>query len=320
MRKGHLMKKTFRKIIVVTMALAIAVSILVIPANAAGGSIAWGAATVDASSLNIRKGPGTDYDRVGIVAGGTILVILEKTNSDWYKVNYSGTVGYASTEYLTEVLKAENFKAIGTVNGDDVRMRKGHSTDTDVITTYDTGDKVNIIGINEGWYKVTGNDGTGYIRSDFVDVTGGVARTIDTKSTSSNVDTNANSESASLGQQIANYALQYVGYRYVYGEESPSKGFDCSGLMYYVYGHFGYKLQRTAHDMCMNNGKPVSKSELQPGDLIFFSSNGSHVGHVGMYIGGGQFVHASTSKTGVIISDLGSSYYTRVYYAARRIV
>ena len=311
------MKKSFRKIIVTVMALAIAASLIVIPAHAEGGSIAWGAATVDASSLNIRKGPGTDYDRVGIVAGGTIVVVLEQTNAKWYKVNYAGIVGYVSTEYLTEILRAENFKATGTVNGSDVRMRKSHSTDTDVITTFNKGDKVNIIGINEGWYKITNDAGTGYIRSDFVDVTGGgPSRTANTKSNTSS----GNSESASLGQQIANYALQYVGYRYVYGEESPSKGFDCSGLMYYVYGQFGYKLQRTAHDMCMNNGKPVSKSELQPGDLVFFSSNGSHVGHVGMYIGGGQFVHASTSKTGVIISDLDSSYYTRVYYAARRIV
>ena len=64
----------------------------------------------------------------------------------------------------------------------------------------------------------------------------------------------------------------------------------------------------------------VSKSELQPGDLVFFSSNGSSVTHVGIYIGNGQFVHASTSKTGVIISNLSSAYYLRVWFGAKRIL
>lgn len=300
---------TLKRSILLTLVLSLTLSLCVFSASAEGGSIAWGAATVDATSLNIRSEPDINSDRVSVVAGGTIIVILERTNDEWYKVNYAGKIGYVSTEYLTEILRAENFKATGTVNGSDVRMRKGHSTDTDVICTYDKGREVHIIGINEGWYKVKEDEGTGYIRSDFVDITGeGPTYASDT------------SNSDSLGQKIVNYALQFVGYRYVYGEESPEKGFDCSGLMYYVYGQFGYKLQRTAHDQCMKNGTPVAKSDLQKGDLIFFSSNGSHVGHVGMYIGNGQFVHASTSKTGVIISDLNSSYYTRVYYAARRII
>ncbi len=306
--KGRIMK-ALKKLVIVTLVLAMGMSICSFAASAEGGSIAWGAATVDASSLNIRSGPGQDYSRVGIIAGGTIVVILEQTNDEWFKINYAGTIGYVSVEYLTEILKAENFKATGTVNGTDVRMRKGPSTDEKVITTYNTGDEVHIIGINNGWYKVAEDAGTGYIRSDFVDVTGG-GPTYTTDS----------SEKLSLGQQIANYALQFVGYRYVYGEESPERGFDCSGLMYYVYGQFGYKLQRTAHDQCMNNGVPVSKDDLQPGDLLFFSSNGYHVSHVGMYIGHGQFVHASTSKTGVIISEIDSSYYTRNFYAARRII
>ena len=310
MKGLKLSMKTLKKVVIAVLVLAISLSLCAFGVSAEGGIVAWGAATVDASALNIRKGPGTGYDRVGIVAGGTIVVVLEKTNAQWYKINYSGTVGYVSVDYLTEILKAENFKATGVINGSGVRMRKGPSTGESIITSYDEGKEVHIIGINNGWYKVAEAEGTGYIRSDYVNITGG-GPTYSTEKA-------ANS---TLGQQIANFALQYVGYNYVYGEESPSRGFDCSGLMYYVYGQFGYKLERRASMQYKYNGRHVSKSELQQGDLIFFSSNGgASVTHVGMYIGNGQFVHASTSKTGVIISDLNSSYYTRCYYGANRII
>lgn len=301
--------KAFKKFVIAALVLSLSLTFFVCGASADETEMAWGAATVDASSLNIRSGPGTEYDRVTVVSGGTIVVVMEQTNDQWYKVNYNGTEGYASTEYLTEILRAENFKATGTITGDGVRMRKGHSTSDEVITSYDTGKTVAIIGINEGWYKVAEAEGTGYIRSDYVKLTGGAPSY-----------TSDPAESSDLGTQIANYALQFVGYSYVYGEESPSRGFDCSGLTYYVYSQFGYKLERRASMQYKYNGRSISKSELQKGDLVFFSSSGTGVTHVGIYIGNGQFVHASTSKTGVIISDLGSSYYTRVYWGAKRII
>ncbi len=291
-----------KKIISIVLIFTMCASFFVFGASAA--ELAYGAATVNTSSLNIRSGPDTSYDRVRVVSKGTILVILETTSEEWYKVNYKGTVGYVSTEYLTDVLTAENFDAKGTVSGTSVRMRESYTVDSSVLATYDTGKELDVIGINSGWYKVVDGDLTGYIRSDLMDITGG--GTLTTVS--------------SLGQDIANFALNYVGYRYVYGNESPADGFDCSGLVYYVYGQYGYKLSRTASNQYANNGVSVDKSSLQAGDLVFFSSNGSSVTHVGIYIGGGQFVHASTSTTGVIISDLNSEYYTNVWYGAKRII
>ena len=84
--------------------------------------------------------------------------------------------------------------------------------------------------------------------------------------------------------------------------------------------HFGYTINRTASTQ-MDNGTSVSRSELQPGDLVFFNNGSSskRATHVGIYIGGGQFVHASTSTTGVIVSDMNSSYYTSTYVGARRL-
>ena len=302
--------KNLKKSIVVVLILSIFVSVFAMGAYAA--DLAYGAATVAATSLNIRSGSGTDYDRVTVVSRGTILVILEKTSSEWYKVNYNGAVGYVSSEYLTNELTAENFNATGTITASDVRMRSQPHTDSGVLGLYQNGTQVAVIGINNGWYKVQYSGLTGYIRSDLMEITGAPA--------AGSAVSDSSSGDSSLGQQIANLALQYLGYSYVYGAESPSCGFDCSGLVYYVYGQFGYSMERRASMQYAYNGYSVSKDSLQQGDLVFFSSDGVGVTHVGIYIGDGQFIHASTSNTGVIISSLGSSYYTRVWWGAKRVV
>lgn len=121
------------------------------------------------------------------------------------------------------------------------------------------------------------------------------------------------------GSEIAQFAQQYVGYPYVYGGSSPS-GFDCSGFVTYVCKHFGYSVNRTASAQ-MDNGTAVSKSQLQPGDLVFFNNGNSskRATHVGIYIGGNQFVHASTPTVGVIVSDMDSAYYGTGFVGARRL-
>lgn len=122
------------------------------------------------------------------------------------------------------------------------------------------------------------------------------------------------------GQDVANFALQYKGYPYVYGAKGPNS-FDCSGLVQYVYAHFGYTVSAPASSQAYQ-GVAVAKSDLVPGDLVFFENNSNQAGadHVGIYIGGGQFVHAANSNSGVIISSLSESYYTNCYSCARRII
>lgn len=119
---------------------------------------------------------------------------------------------------------------------------------------------------------------------------------------------------------LVSYALGYIGTRYVYGGTTPN-GFDCSGFAQYVYRQFGYSLNRVADDQ-YDNGVPVSSDSLMPGDLVFFSTNGTQSGiyHVGIYIGDHQFVHAANSKRGVVISYLDSGYYAHYYIGARRIL
>ena len=109
------------------------------------------------------------------------------------------------------------------------------------------------------------------------------------------------SSDSSLGQEIANYAVQFVGNPYVYGGTSLTNGADCSGFTQSVMANFGIYLARTAADQSYG-GTSVSISDIQPGDLLFYSDGGG-ISHVAMYIGGGQIVHAATESQGIIISN-----------------
>ena len=107
---------------------------------------------------------------------------------------------------------------------------------------------------------------------------------------------------SSTGEQIVAYALQFVGNPYVWGGTSLTDGADCSGFTQSVFAAFGIYLPRTAEEQAYGGGTPVDLGSLQPGDLIFYS-DGGYIGHVSIYIGNGQVVHASSPSTGIIVSD-----------------
>lgn len=299
----------------VTLVLVIAAlcAFFAFSAAADDGELSYGAATVNATSLNLRSGPSTDYERITLIMKNQRLVILDKGDGKWYHVNYEGKVGYVDADYLKDVNTVENFNASGEITATSVRLREKPNTDANVLASLDSGNKVSVIGINEGWYKVKVSGKTGYVRSDLMKITGESTEVITEYIPADQ------SEGSELGRKIVKLALQFEGYDYVYGEESPEKGFDCSGLVWYCFKQYGYDLERRASLQYKNNGTTVSKSNLQPGDLVFFSSNHTSVTHVGIYIGDDQFIHASTSNTGVIISNLTSSYYTQNWWGAKRI-
>ena len=122
-----------------------------------------------------------------------------------------------------------------------------------------------------------------------------------TESTPETQATESTSSDSSLGQQIADYAVQFVGNPYVYGGSSLTNGTDCSGFTMSVMANFGIGLARTAADQAYG-GTSISVSDIQPGDLLFYS-DGSGISHVALYIGGGQIVHAATESQGIIISN-----------------
>ena len=124
-----------------------------------------------------------------------------------------------------------------------------------------------------------------------------------------------------LREEVVEFALNYVGCRYVRGGQGPNK-FDCSGFVYYVYKNFGYSLKPGARNQWDLLGGRISKSDLLPGDLVFFSRNGKASGifHVGIYIGDGQFVHAANSRKGLIVTDMDHDWYARRYLGAKRAI
>ena len=117
-----------------------------------------------------------------------------------------------------------------------------------------------------------------------------------------------------LGQEIADYALEFLGCEYRYGGKSPETGFDCSGLVWYVYGHFGIPLNRTAADQA-KNGVPVPAEEIAPGDIILFY-RGGWIGHAGICLGDGQYIHAMDVGIGVVVSPMDE---IRTKYEIRRV-
>lgn len=126
--------------------------------------------------------------------------------------------------------------------------------------------------------------------------------------------------SVSTAQKIINYAKGFLGVDYVWGGMTP-KGFDCSGFVKYVCSKFGITLNRVAADQA-KQGTTVKKANLQPGDLVFFDTNGgyNHINHVGLYIGGGKFIQASSGSSSVVISSITEGFYSKTFMMAKRVL
>ena len=118
---------------------------------------------------------------------------------------------------------------------------------------------------------------------------------------------------AAMSQRVVQYAKRFIGVRYVYGGSSPRSGFDCSGFVRYVYAHFGVSLPHSSYAQ-FDDGRRVSRGSLRPGDLVFFDG----VGHVGLYVGNGRFIHAPHTGTRVQITPLAGWYSSR-FSGARRL-
>ena len=316
--------KTAKKILASLIIICIFAAMSVVGALA-DDTIAYGAATIDTPVLRLRSGPGTDFSVVDRLSEGDIVVILERTNAEWYKVNFHGTVGYVNTSFLRDILTAENFNSQGRVTGNRVNMRVRPDVTSNSLGAYSTGTVMTVIGINNGWYKVVHNGLTGYIRSDLMDIISGQRSASSSSAPPPNTRPPAASPAppanATLGDRIISFAMNYLGTKYTWGGTSPESGFDCSGFVTYVLRNFNINVTRSASGQHRDNGVHIEKTDLAPGDLVFFSSNGgSSVTHVGIYIGANEFIHASQSSIGVVISRLDSAYYTRAWHGAKRVI
>ena len=295
------------------------VSTLITPASALTGTVNTGS-----DVLRLRAKASTKSTILKNLTDGAQVEILNDLGNGWYQVSYEGKEGYVSGKYLTveeapadaAAPKAvplaaepageaaapaqEETKTYIQVTDGPLNIRTGPGTGYDRAGSLPTGRVMEFESLEEGWYKIS----SGYVSAEFV----------------KEIDAAQVNDTAVKGQEVASYALQFVGCRYVHGGTSPN-GFDCSGLTTYVYKQFGYTLNRTCSGQ-LKNGRAVSMSELQPGDIVIFKRGNTKEAatHVGLYIGNNQFVHASTPKVGVIISKLSDAYYTTGFVGGRRIV
>ncbi len=285
-------------------------------------------------NLNVRSSAKIDSNNIlGVLEVGTKISGTE--SNGWVKIDFNGNTGYISREYLSnteikpvvkEEVKPEEEKPVieestgVSVTGwvkSSLNLRTEANTSSKVIAVLPKGEKISGTE-NNGWVKVTYNGKTGYVAKSYISSTEIVKDSVEEKE---DIKDDSNTANSSAIDKIVNGAKGYLGYKYVYGSANPNVGFDCSGLVYYLYEtHAGVKLNRNSAAQA-SNGYQVSKSNLKPGDLLFFATTGGKgISHVGIYIGNGQMVHASTPATGVIQDDINSNYYTNTFVTARRII
>ena len=222
------------------------------------------------------------------------------------------------------------------INSATVNVRQEANTSSTIVTTASLNTEVQVYSEQGGWSRVKVNNAEGYIATSLLSdsrqetsrsqstsrKTSSTKSTKKTTTSQSKTTQNTTTETTSVpassnGSAIVATAKKYLGYKYVYGGSSPSTGFDCSGFTSYVFKQHGITLSRTSAGQ-YSNGVAVSRSNLQPGDLVMFGK--SSITHVAIYIGGGQIIHASTPSTGVRIDSLSTGYYNNNYYGARRVL
>lgn len=243
-----------------------------------------------------------------------------------------------STE-TNEETTSEYTEKTGYINEEYVNVRSGPSTEDRIIKVLALNAEVTITGEEGTWYKVRSGEDEGYISKEFVSETrretvsrSSEVRTANSttseestsekeevQSETSNESTSTKDDNSTKGEEVVAYAKQYLGYPYVYGA-AGSSSFDCSGFTMYVYKHFGISLPHGATSQS-KYGTKVSKSNLKAGDIVFLTDyeTGVGIGHCGIYVGSGNFIHASTTGYKVKISSLDGEYAGRFYSAIRLI-
>ena len=250
-------------------------------------------------NINIREAASTDASMVGKLpenAGCEILGV----EGDWTHITSGEVEGYVLSEYLltgdAAITKAnEVARYTATVNTDSLRVRLEPNTTSEILATMPQGEELEIVSETDGWVQVNIDGEYGYVSGEFVTC----ATTLADAMTMS--EARYGEGVSDVRVDLVNYATQFVGNPYVWGGTSLTRGADCSGFVLSVYAKYGYGLPHSSRAQA-NCGTRISTSELKPGDLLFYGS-GKGISHVAIYIGGGQIVHASTERTGIIISS-----------------
>ena len=287
------------------------------------------------SYVNVRSTSSEEGEILGKLYDNSVGTFISEENG-WYQINSGSVTGYVKAEYCVtgdaavEIAKQVG-KRIATVTTETLYVRAEASTECDIIGMVPQAADLLVMEETEGWVKVDIEEGQGWISTEYVSLHSefvqaesreeeerrlakeeeerkkaqAAAAAAQAAQAAANASTTQEeisypvSGGSEMGQAVANYALQFVGNPYVYGGTSLTNGADCSGFVMSVYANFGVSLPHSdAGDRTQGYGVD-GLANAQPGDIVCYS------GHVGIYIGGGQIVHASSSRTGIIVSNAG---------------
>ncbi|AXO92653.1 peptidoglycan endopeptidase [Bacillus anthracis] len=282
-----------------------------------------GTYTVNVSSLNVRTGPSTSHTVLGSVNKGKTVQVVGEVQ-DWFKINFNGGTGYVSKDFVTKGGSAvsnqtqqpttnNNTTTVQTggsyvVNTGALKVRTGPATYNAVIGGVTNGTVLNVTGAENGWYKINHNGRAGYVSADFVKfVKGGVNNV--TNNVQQPVKDVQKPTTGGNTSSIADFARSLNGSPYRTAGTTPA-GFDCSGFIHYVLNQTGHKGARQT--VAGYWSSKTKTSNPQPGDLVYFQNTyKSGPSHMGVYLGNGQFISAETDATGVRISSVSNSYWSK---------
>lgn len=287
--------------------------------------------------VNVRTEPNTSSTIVGKIYHGAVAQILETMDGEdgeWFRIVSGNVEGYIKSEFFLYGAAAEDaiedyVTRYAVVEVDRLNVRKEADAESGRIGYVDRGEKVEILENLGDWMKVQYTESkTGYVAAQYVTVKEEFvyAKTLEEEAAElaakraleerQSVPETAAAEnttvvatppsgdystSSELRAEIVDYAMQFLGNRYVHGGSSLESGTDCSGFTSLIYAVFGYSVSRTPSGQLSSSGRSIDYSEAQPGDIICYGSK--KCTHVGLYIGGGQIIHSANSRKGVIISD-----------------
>lgn len=287
------------------------------------------------SCVNVRSLPSESGEILGKLYNNSVGTFIQEEDG-WYLIKSGSVTGYVKAEYcVTGEDAVEIARSVGTriatVTTQTLFVRTEPTTESSILGMVPEAEELLVLEETEGWVKVDVEEGTGWVSTDYVDLRSefvqaeskeeeaarlakeaeerrkaqaAAAAKVSKKSNSSSTTTSTQSstsysvgEGSEMGVAVAEYGLQFVGNPYVWGGTSLTNGADCSGFVMSVYANFGVSLPHSSASDRSQGYAVDGLANAQPGDLICYS------GHVALYIGNGQIVHASNKKTGIIVSQ-----------------
>ena len=283
--------------------------------------------------VNVRSLPSEEGEIIGKLYDDSVGTFLQEKNG-WYKITSGSVTGFVKAEYCVTgedaiSLAKEVGTRLATVTTTTLYVRTEPTTESKVLSMVPGGDDFLVLDETDEWAKINVEEGDGWVSKEYLEIhtefveaeskeeeearlareeeerkkareaarKSQAAKQSAAQSSGNQAQTYAVGEGSELGKSVAEYALQFVGNPYVYGGSSLTNGTDCSGFVMSVYANFGVSLPHSSKADRTQGAAVDGLANAQPGDIICYS------GHVALYIGNGQIVHASNAKTGIIVSN-----------------